>query len=48
MSNKDVKAAVFTALRKLVIDPTTQEKFKQQFNHSVAKYIGALLSDEDS
>jgi hypothetical protein len=35
-------------LRKLVTDPTAQEKFKRQFKHSVAEYIGALLSNEDS
>jgi hypothetical protein len=48
MSDKDVEAAAFEALRKLVTDPTAQEKFKRQFKHSVAEYIGALLSDEDS
>jgi phage-related tail fiber protein len=48
MSDKDVEAAAFKALRKLVTDPTAQEKFKRQFKHSVAEYIGALLSDEDS
>jgi uncharacterized protein (UPF0147 family) len=48
MSDKDVKAAVFEALCKLVINPITQEKFKRQFKHSVAKYIKALLSDKDS
>jgi hypothetical protein len=48
MSDKDIKAAVFAALRKLVIDPTVQEKFKQQCNHSVANYIDMLLSDKNS
>jgi hypothetical protein len=48
ISDKDVEAAVFAALRKLVTDPTAQKKFKRQFNHFIAKYIGVLLSDKDS
>jgi hypothetical protein len=48
MSDKDVKAAVFEVLRKLVTDPTAQEKFKRQFKHSVAKYIRALLFDKNN
>jgi hypothetical protein len=38
----------FAALRKLVTDPTAQEKLKQQFNYSIVKYIGVLLSDKNS
>jgi hypothetical protein len=48
MSDKDVEAAAFEVLRKLVTNPTAQKKFKRQFKHSVAEYIEALLSDEDS
>jgi hypothetical protein len=48
MSDKDVEAAAFKVLRKLVTNPIAQEKFKQQFKHSVAEYIKALLSDENS
>jgi uncharacterized membrane protein YvbJ len=48
MSDKDIIAATFTALHKLITDLITQEKFKQQFKYSVAKYINALLSDKNS
>jgi hypothetical protein len=48
MTDKDVEAAVFEALCKLVTGLTAQKKFKQQFKHSVAEYIKALLFDENS